>query len=334
MDDPSASTPVRLPALMAGFTAIYLIWGSTFLGIKFAVETLPPFLMAGSRFALPGLVLLFWLRSRGARPSARQWRLAVLTGGLLLVGGNGLVTWGQQQLVPSGRAALLIATTPVWMALLGWLFYGTQRPGLRMTVGMVAGFVGAALLIKAPTGADNGSLVGYLAILFSPVVWTLGSLHTRHARIAEDALLVSAMQMVAGGVLMLLVGSLLGEWPQLAGRTISLRSVLAFAYLAIFGALVGFSTYAWLLRVASPTAVATYAYVNPLIAVLLGWLFNNETLDQTVLLAGALIIGAVLVLTLPVTVRPSVVVDDEGGKSLPEPCPDGYTQEELTANAG
>jgi drug/metabolite transporter (DMT)-like permease len=287
--------------------------------------------MAGFRFTLPGLALLLWLWRRGARPSRRQWILALITGALLLVGGNGLVTWGQR-LIPSSRAALLIATTPIWMAIVGWLFYGLARPGLRVVAGMLSGFGGAALLIRTPDAADDeGALVGYLVVLASPLVWAIGSHQTRRWRIAEDALLTSALQMVAGGALMILLGTLLGEWPILAGRTVSLRSLLAFAYLAVFGALVGFSTYAWLLSVASPTAVATYAYVNPLIAVVLGWLFNGEALDGTVFLAAAMILGAVIVITLPVTVRRSGVPRQEERKSLSEPGPDGYTQEPATS---
>ncbi len=302
MEDPDSCTrPARLPALVAGFATLYLVWGSTFLGIKYAVETMPPFLMAGGRFLLAGSILFAILRYRGVPwPTSSQWGFAAFTGGLLLLLGNGLVTWGQQT-VPSGRAALIVATTPLWMVILGWLFYRGERPGPRVCLGLAAGFVGAALLIKPIGDSVTGvSLAGALALAASPVAWSVGSLESRR-RPGVDALQMSAMQMLAGGALLVIAGSLLGEWPVLLGRTVSPRSLAAFFYLSIVGGLIGFTTYAWLLRVASPTAVTTYAYVNPLVAVLIGWLIAGETLDSHILLAAGLIIGAVLLITLPRT---------------------------------
>lgn len=287
------------PAVVAGFASLYLIWGSTYLGIKFAVETLPPFLMAGGRFVFAGAILYAILRLRGiAAPTRSQWRAGAITGALLLLGGNGLVTWGQQT-VPSGRAALLITTTPLWMVVLAWWFYAGERPSLRVWVGMVVGFTGAALLVHPAAHEEQGSIAGYLALLVAPITWSIGSLEARRKRPAEDALLTSAMQMLTGGAMMFAVGTLLGEWPRFLGQTVSTKSLMAFAYLTLVGGLVGFSTYAWLLRVASPKAVSTYAYVNPLVAVLLGWLLGGETLGTTVLVAATLVIGAVVLITLP-----------------------------------
>lgn len=302
MDDPAACSPrpaASFSALLTGFSALYLLWGSTYLGIKFAVETLPPFLMAGGRFVLAGGVLYALLRLRGvAAPTAAQWRASVLSSALLLLGGNGLVTWGQQT-VATGRAALIIATTPLWMVVLGWLFYRGERPSGRVWLGLAVGFVGAALLIRPAANTAESSLGGLLALALAPVAWSLGSLETRRLRPAENTLLTSAMQMLLGGVLMLLVGAGLGEVPTLLSGQVATRSVVAFLYLTVFGGLVGFSTYAWLLHVASPTAVSTYAYVNPLVAVLLGWAVLDERLDTAVLLAAALILGAVVLITLP-----------------------------------
>jgi drug/metabolite transporter (DMT)-like permease len=296
--------PTRRLALLAGFAVVYLVWGSTYLAITFAVETFPPLLMAGSRFLFASLPLLGWFYWRGARPTARQWSRATLTGALLFLGSNGLLSWGQKQLVPSGRAALLISTTPLWMGLLGWLFYRMPRPGVRTIVGMLAGFLGAALLIKAPrSDTSDGSLLGYLAVFAVPICWAIGTYQTRRFRISEDILLASALQMFSGSVLLILAGTVLNEWPQLAERSVSFRSMLALAYLVVFGSL-AFSVYTWLIRVASPTAVSTYAYVNPLVAVALGWLFNGEALNWTVLLASILILGAVVLITLPVSARP------------------------------
>jgi drug/metabolite transporter (DMT)-like permease len=299
MASPSAPSHARLPALVAGFATLYLVWGSTYLGIKFAVETLPPFLMAGLRFIIAGSVLYLWLRLSGApRPTLVQWRSAVLGGALLLLGGNGLVTWGQQRGILSGIAALIVGTTPIWMVMLSWLFDGGRRPGIAIVLGMTLGFFGVVLLIH-PTGwgdAERDTLP-LLAILAAPVCWVLGSLYSRRVPGGSSPLLSSALQMLAGGGLMVAAGSLLGEWSVLADRTISARSALAFAYLTLVGSLVAFSTYTWLLRVASPAAVSTYAYVNPLVAVFLGWLLGNESLEAETLLAAGLIVGAVLLIT-------------------------------------
>ena len=296
MHDPSR--PARLPHLVAGFAVVYLVWGSTFLGIKFAVETIPPFLMAACRFLASGAILYAFLRLRGvAAPTARQWRFGAWTGALLLLGGNGLVTWGQQT-VPSGKAALIIATTPLWMVLLEWLLYRGERPSLRVWFGLAAGFGGAGLLVHPSGDASGGTVAGFVALFAAPLCWSVGSLESRRLRPSEDPILTSAMQMLAGGALMLAVGSLLGEWPALMGRTVSTRSLLALAYLTVFGGIIAFTTYAWLLRVASPTAVSTYAYVNPLVAVLLGWLVVDEAVDARVGVAAFLILGAVLLITL------------------------------------
>jgi drug/metabolite transporter (DMT)-like permease len=303
MEDSASSTrPVRLPALVAGFATLYLVWGSTYLGIKFAVETLPPFLMAGGRFLLAGAILYPILRFFGApRPTLDQWVAAAWTGALFLLVANGLVCWGLQT-VPSGRAALIVATTPLWMVILNWSCYGGRRPGPRIWLGLAVGFAGAALLIR-PSGeaalrVTGFSLAGSLALAASPVAWSVGSLESRRCP-TSYALLASAMQMLAGGALLVVAGSLMGEWPVLLSRTIAPRSVAAFLYLVAVGGLIGFTTYAWLLRVASPTVVTTYAYVNPLVAVLLGWLLGGESLDTRILLAAGLIIGAVVLITLP-----------------------------------
>jgi drug/metabolite transporter (DMT)-like permease len=299
MDEPSDNHPPRLPALVAGFTAVYLLWGSTFLGIKFAVETIPPLLMAAGRFLLAGTALYGVLRLRGAAaPTAAQWRGGAVTGALLLLGGNGLVTWGQQT-VPSGRAALIIATTPLWMLVLSWLFYGGGRPSGRVCLGLLVGFAGAALLVRPGSGGEGGSPAGLAALFLSPLLWSVGTLEARRNRPTEDALLTSALQMLTGGAMLLVAGTLLGEWPRLLAAGVSARSAAAFFYLSLLGGLVGFTTYAWLLRVASPAALSTYAYVNPLVAVLLGWLVAGEELGWGVLVPAGLVVGAVALITLP-----------------------------------
>jgi drug/metabolite transporter (DMT)-like permease len=321
MTEPPSNT-ARLPALVVGFAAIYLIWGSTYLGIKFAVETLPPFLMAGVRFVTAGLLLYGWLRFRGEpRPSARLGTSALIGGALLLVGGNGLVTWGQQT-VPSGVAALIIGTTPIWMLLLGWVMGHGSRPTVRTSLGMAAGFAGVVLLINPAKlqGAESHLGWGFLAIALAPLFWCFGTLRSRRADAAASPLMTSALQMMAGGALMVVAGTCLGEWRVLAERTVSLKSALAFGYLTLIGSLVGFSTYTWLMRVASPAAVATYGYVNPLVAVFLGWLLGNETLDANTLSAALLIVGAVVLITVKRPRRPVAATEDAPLPPRPGPA--------------
>jgi drug/metabolite transporter (DMT)-like permease len=194
------------------------------------------------------------------------------------------------------------------MFLIGFMFYEGQRPGLRVGLGLVLGFLGAGLLIKPPQGQTTESLLGAMAVAIAPVSWSIGSLESR--RRGSQGLLLGAMQMLAGGAMMLLVGSLLGEWGTLLNRSVSLRSVSAFFYLTVVGSLIGFTTFTWLFRVASPTAVSTYAYVNPLVAVLLGWLLADEPLDTHILLAAGLIVSAVILITLPAALfQPSARVE-------------------------
>jgi drug/metabolite transporter (DMT)-like permease len=314
VDEPSACRRAAPPAVLAGLAALYLIWGSTFLAIKYAVESLPPFLMAGTRFGLAGLLLYGVRRLQGQpRPGAGQWGTALLTGALLLLGGNGLVTWAQQ-FVPSGSAALVVATTPLWMGLLAWLGYGGGRPGPRLVAGMAVGFAGAALLLKPALG-QSSALGALFAILAATLLWSLGSLESRRRAARHDPLLTCGMQMLAGGALMLAAGTTLGEWSALGEKSVSPRSLAAFAYLTVFGSLIGFTTYTWLLRVAAPTAVATHAYVNPLVAVLLGWAFAGEPLGADVLLAAGLILGAVLLITVP-RPRPAPAPAEEANRDL------------------
>ncbi len=285
--------------LVLGFAIIYFVWGSTYLAIKFAVQTLPPFLMAGVRFLLAGSLLYGWLRTHGvAAPTRLHWRLAIVTGIFLLLGGNGLVTWGQQT-VPSGVAALIVATTPLWMALCEWLLFHGPRPRAVVVVGMLIGFAGTVLLLRPGSfEGQQGALLPMLAIAAAPILWCIGSLQARQAPHGSSALLTSAMQMIVGGAMMLLAGTLFGEWDRVSLANTSARSAVAFLYLVVIGSLVAFTTYTWLLRVASPASVSTYAYVNPLVAVFFGWLFGDETLDSQLALAGVLILTAVVMITL------------------------------------
>jgi drug/metabolite transporter (DMT)-like permease len=284
--------------VVAAFAAVYIIWGSTYLAIRFAIETMPPFLMASIRFLIAGGLLYAWLRLRGTpRPQPVHWKSALIVGGLLLLMGNGLVSWAEQ-LVPSGLTAVIIAMVPIWMALLDWLRPGGVRPAAGVIVGLALGIAGVALLVlQGNGGAGAGSLVGLGVLLIATICWASGSLYARGAPLPQTPLLGTGMEMLAGGALLLVVATATGEWGQVHLQAISLKSSLALAYLIIFGSLVAFSAYAWLLRNVSAARVGTYAFVNPVVAVFLGWAFASETLTLRTLLAAAVIVTAVALIT-------------------------------------
>jgi drug/metabolite transporter (DMT)-like permease len=324
------STPSRprLLALVAAFAAVYLIWGSTYLAIRFAIETMPTFLMAGARFLTAGSVLMaVVLIRRAALPTAAQWRRAAVVGILLLLGGNGLVCWAQQS-VDSGVAALVVSAMPLWMALLHWTAFKGPRPGGMLIAGIVVGFAGVATLTisesmaavpdaihaEAVRASSPWAIGALFAACFS---WATGSLISRkRSEQGGNVFASSAMQMIVGGIAMLAVGTVRGEWTGLDFATMSAKSMLSWGYLVVFGSLVAFSAYVWLLSVASPAAVSTYAYVNPIVAVLLGWWLAGERLSPLTLVAGVLIIGAVVLMTVrqePQQASTSMAgADDEG----------------------
>ncbi len=296
------STPREAPPgrILLAFTAIYLIWGSTYLAIRFAVETIPPFLMAGVRFGVAGGILYLGLRSRGVRsPRRSEWKAAFWSGGLMLLGGNGLLSWSEQY-VPSGLAALLVGTVPLWMVALAWLGPDRERPGRWELFGLATGFAGVALLVS-PSAEVVGSLgaeprqflLGTVAVLVASLSWAIGSLYNRRASLPPPPLFATAITMIAGGVLLVLTGIARGEIGQLSLGAVSARSAWALGYLILFGSVIAFSAYTWLLRVVRPALVGTYAYVNPLVAVLLGWWLASEPITGRMALAMAIIIGSV-----------------------------------------
>jgi len=288
-----------LPAIWSALIAVYLIWGSTYLAIRYAVETMPPFLMAAVRFIISG-GFLYALRRFGGDPAPKavEWRSATFIGIFLLVGGNGGVVWAEQ-FVTSSLAALLVATVPLWMVLMDAFRPAGHRPGLPAAGGILIGFGGVVLLIRSIAGgADTTSLSGAAALIFASLAWSIGSLYGRTARLPASQLLGTAMQMLAGGAALLLVATVVGEWSDLDIATVSRRSVLAFLYLTVIGSS-AFVAYVWLLRVAPTPLVATYAYVNPLVAVLLGYFLAQEPMTLRTLLAAALIIGSVALVSLP-----------------------------------
>lgn len=291
-------TTPRSQVILA-FAAVYIIWGSTYLFIRFAVATMPPFLMAGVRFLIAGAILYIWMRLRGAeRPKLVHWRSALIIGGLLLLGGNGIVSWAELQ-VPSGLAALLVAIVPLWMALIDWLRPGGTRPHALTIVGLVVGFAGVALLASQAEASGTGPhLIGILALLVATICWATGSLYARGAPFPKTQLLGTGMEMLAGGALLVAVATATGEWSQVHLEAISLKSALALAFLIVFGSLVAFSAYVWLLHHVSAARVSTYAYVNPVVAVFLGWAFANEPITPITLASAAIIIAAVALITI------------------------------------
>jgi drug/metabolite transporter (DMT)-like permease len=287
----------RLTVILA-FAAIYIIWGTTYLGIRVAIDSMPPFLMAGARFLIAGTAVYLFLRLRGQpNPGWSQWRSAFLVGGLLLVGGNGFVTFSEQE-VPSGIAALIVATLPLWMTLLDWLVFKGKKPGRGIAFGVILGLAGIVLLIgpQLLNGAGGVSLASWIIIILAPLLWSFGSLLSRTADMPKHVFMSTAVEMLAGGVLLTIIGLVMGEAGQVAPAEFSAKSWAAFFYLVIFGSIIAFTAYIWLLQNVPATQAGTYSYVNPIIAVFLGWLVLDEPLSARMLVAAAVIVVAVMLI--------------------------------------
>lgn len=292
------NTPSR-SALLAAFITIYLVWGSTYLGIRVAVETLPPFLMAGARFLIAGSMLAGWLAvTRGFRASARQWRDNAIIGTFLLLGGNGLVVWAEQY-IPSGLTALIIGSQPLMMVLTEWAWRGGHRPTVLTGIGLLLGFAGVTWLAAPWESAAGGGLNvgGVTAILAGGIFWAFGSIYGRHVREPAEPLTAAGMQMLSGGVALMLTALVHGDFTGFSPAAVSTHSWLAFGYLIVAGSLVGFSTFVWLMKHSTPARVSTYAYVNPLVAVFLGWLILGEPVTGRTLAAAAVIVVSVGAIT-------------------------------------
>lgn len=280
--------------VLLAFAAIYVLWGSTYLAIRFAVETLPPFLMAGTRHLSAGLLLYVWNRLRGEpRPKARDWRVAATIGALLLLGGNGLVSWAEQR-VPSGLAALIVASVPLWMTVLEAV-QKRRAPRRAVVAGLVLGLASLCWLIAPGRLGGNGHVdaLGAGALLLAALSWATGSLYSRVAKLPVSTFLAISMEMISGGLILWGAGLLLGEGTRLRFSAISPRSMLSLGYLIVFGSLAGFSAYMWLLRVTTPARVSTYAYINPVVAVFLGWAIAGEAMTLRMGIAALGIVGAV-----------------------------------------
>ena len=288
----------RRGLVIAAFIAIYLIWGSTYLGIRFAIETIPPFLLSAVRFALAGILLLIVAAVRGvAHATLPQWRTGAIVGSLLMLA-NSLVGVAEKR-IPSGVAALLIAMTPLFMVLLEWARPRGRRPTVWVVAGLLIGLAGVATLVGPASFGDGERIdpIGAATVVLGALSWSVGSIYSRHAPRPASSLMMTAIQMSVGGVFVGILAILTGELTTFQLSAVSARSALAFLYLLVFGSLIGFSAFVYLLRVSTPAKVATYAYVNPVVAVLLGWLLANEAISGRMLVAAAIIVTGVALIT-------------------------------------
>jgi drug/metabolite transporter (DMT)-like permease len=290
--------------LVLAFAAVYLIWGSTYLAIRVGVRSLPPFLMSGCRFVGAGGLLYLLLRARGTRaPTRAEWGRAAVAGLLMLTTGNGLVTWAEKQ-IPSNLAALIVSAVPLYMALLDWARPGGAPPSRRVLAGIGIGAGGMVLLVSGGRQSSHEvTMLGIVAILVSGLAWSTGSLYSRYGRMHPHPVMAAAQQMLTGGTAMLLISLLRGEPGIVARDGVTADSALALAYLTIFGSFVAFSAFGWLVKATTPARLSTTAYVNPVVAVILGWAILGEHLSPRALAGAALIVCAVLVMTLRLPAR-------------------------------
>jgi drug/metabolite transporter (DMT)-like permease len=285
--------------IAAAFASIYIIWGSTYLAILYAVETIPPFLMAGARFLVSGGLLYLWSRYRGApKPTRIHWRNAFVAGGFLLLGGNGAVVWAEQY-VPSGLTALLVSILPFWLVIIEWVRAPRQRPKAAVLIGLILGFIGIIVLVGRGNVGGDGDVrpIGAVVLILGSLSWAIGSFWSRDAQLPTSGLLTTGMEMLGGGVLLVIVGLLTGELSGFDIHHVSRASAIGLVYLITFGSLLGFTSYIWLLDKVSPARLGTYAYVNPIVAVVLGWAIAGEKLSMRTGVAAAIVICAVALIT-------------------------------------
>lgn len=298
----SPRLPARSPSdrarLLGAFFLIYIVWGSNFLAIRWAVETVPPFLLMGVRSLLAGCCLCAWARLTGSeRPTPQHWRAALPIGLLLFLGCHGLLAWAEQR-VSSGNAALCLATIPVWMTLLDWLWAHGPRPGASVWIGLALGLLGLGVLVGPRSWTGTVSAVGLAALVLSAFAWAAGSILGRRSRLPSSVILATGMQLVAGGVALLLVSVASGEATGFDPAAVSPRSIFGFAYMVGAASILAFTAYVWLLRVSTPSRVASYAFVNPLVAVCVGWAMGGEPLTARSAVAALLIVAGVAAIVI------------------------------------
>ncbi|MBY9078078.1 drug/metabolite exporter YedA [Paenibacillus sp. HN-1] len=290
---------ISVVSVTIALVMVYLFWGGTYLGMKIAIESMPPFLMAGSRFMSAGLIMYMLSRGKGApRPGAVEWRNSAIVGGLLLLMGNGGVAWAEQH-VPSAIASLLVATVPLWMILLGRLRGSNKLQGPFVYMGILLGLAGIAVLVLHTGESAHTRLnpIGIIVLIIASISWAAGSLFSRSAQLPSSPLMSTAVQMLAGGALLLILSFIREDWSGVQLAEISVRSWAAFGYLVIFGSLLGYTAYIWLLNNADPAVASTYAFVNPVVAVFLGFFAGNEALTINVWIATLMIVAAVVFIT-------------------------------------
>ena len=302
---------VSTTSVAAGLITIYVIWGTTYLVMKIALETLPPFAIAGIRFVIAGLLAYAGTRYllRVPAPTLRQLGNASFIGLLLVVGGNGLVMWSIQY-IPSGVAAVLVATMPIWMAVFDRIFFKGGKLSKRVISGLVIGFMGVLLLINPFRDQQNNpdfDITSAFVCMLAPICWSFGSLYSREADLPENVFMSAALQMLCGGAILLLISFFQGEIQKLSIPDISSRSIFAVAYLSVFGSIIALGTYMWLLRNVVASIASTYTYINPVIAVTLGWLLLDETVTALMIFAVAVVVAAVILIVY----RPAIEYEDE-----------------------
>lgn len=288
---------VSLKVIFA-FAAVYIIWGSTYLAIRFAIETIPPFLMAGVRFLIAGLILFAFTYKKNNEPiTASHLKSTAIIGILLLLGGNGGVVWAEQ-FVPSGLTALLISTVPVWVVLISWTIPHDKSVSLKNIIGVVLGFIGLFFLISPESifRGESVDLIGAITLVGAALSWSIGSVYTKRADLPKNSLTGTSLEMIFGGAALLLFSTIAGEWNSFNPAAISMRSFMAVIYLIIMGSLIAFSAYIWLLEKAGPAKATTYAYVNPIVAVFLGWLLAGEELNSRIIFSAIIIVTAVVII--------------------------------------
>jgi len=290
--------------VLTALLAVYIIWGSTYLGIRLAIASIPPFFMAGTRYLAAGAAMFIFALFRGAKmPSPVEWRDALILGGCLLLGGNGGVTFAEQY-VPSGTAALLVATVPVFLTIFAWASKLGPRPSVMVSVGLLLGLLGVSILSRpspqstVSPGNQFHWYIGIIALLVAAAVWAWGSLYSRKAAHPSSPIVGVGIQMICGGALLLLVSISTGEAGRVDLGRVTAESFLAWLYIVVFGAIIAFTAYIWLTRVISPALLGTYAFVNPVVAVLLGWAIAGEQLDSRTISGAAVIVVAVVLLVV------------------------------------
>lgn len=303
---PQLHSPVVLVVL--AFLAIHLVWGSTYLAIRFAVETIPPFIAVGVRQLTAGSLLLLWCLAKGERPTWPQWRASAVIGALFFLIGHGALHWAERK-VPSGLCAVIIASEPMWVFLMSAAAERKWRMNATLGAGLIFGLAGVGLLFQGKTlQSAPGVLIAAFAVLIGAISWSIGIVYSRRSHLSGNPVLLSAMSMVSGGSMLLLASVLFGEWGWggqggVSWTAISPRSLWALCYLIVFGSIVAFTAYNWLLERYSPTLVATHTYVNPVVAVLLGWWLAGEKVTLSMGVAAAMILAAILLV-------------ERGGRSL------------------